>query len=84
MTAKNVSEIRIEFNMEQEEYYEWNIENASRTLVRKPGEREITLAAYECHKNMLKNKGMSKEKLARGDDELITRVRRYAQARHNN
>ncbi|MBW2963768.1 hypothetical protein KY306_03260 [Candidatus Woesearchaeota archaeon] len=74
---EDVPKIVIDITMPPEEHYNWNIENAARTLVRKPGEREITLAVYELHKSILRNKGMEEKKLREGDDLLVKKVEEY-------
>ncbi|MBS3077470.1 hypothetical protein J4233_04325 [Candidatus Pacearchaeota archaeon] len=76
MANTNAPEIRIDISAGKtpEEHYKWNIESAAQALLRRPDEMEITMAVYRCHRSALKNKGISEDRLVKGDEELLARV----------
>jgi len=69
-TNNEIPEIEIELGagMNNEEYLVWNLANAIRTINNKPQEKDITLTVYKIHREVLKNRGVSGEKLAESDE----------------
>ena len=68
-TNEETPKVSIELGagMSNEEYLEWNLINAIKTIRRSPQEKEITISVYRLHKDVLKNKGVSGEDLVESD-----------------
>ena len=80
MAAKIEIDMAKMFGGDLDRYYNWNIGNAARVIVRKPEEYEITLMVYRLHKTILANSGFDSRKLEEGDDKLIELIKKIGGA----
>ena len=74
VTNPELPRIEVNFNMSPAYHYKWAIIRTARAIVRNPRYYQIATAAFECHKDMLRNKGVSEDALKRADELLVERV----------